>query len=902
MAADPIEQHYYTRGREGLFQGGEGFDTVAKSPGLDPSFIRKTLHPYCLYIAPQELIRRGELDPSRYPESLTVFPADTGELVIGRAVFCGSDFTGQREAVFIHQFVVPRSRADEFRREPAALTRVTAFRSRHEEGEGKELPALAELPHLAASTADERDELLARLGVGEPVFKSLLAAVFTAVASKKKVYVALDADITDTPALAARLVEILYGCLPMEVRARFGFTTYNNEPQGKKNIDLMFVEKGSLRPGDRTGRDYAFDFPNERFPAPEPGAKDAFLSLAWEWRNRPDELGDFFDFAEEALEGLPAAERGSLAAYQELAALYRTGRGEYGRYEMEKGDLLAAALRYLRVGGYDRKPRLNELILALLRAEKAADAAGEAASPLPGPALSAFVDYYELAPAESRDELAEAVIGFMDRLAAGNEPDNQLLSDAQAALARQPELTRIVFGRIGMDIRYASLQEALLAERMNKVKSVKELQEEIVFWAGHSFDSLGLPYFVDAFRVKLRKALLKSGDQTVAGESLFRFCSQLYRAHPGNRGFGTFCDSLETETARVVLDSLTLDTCTYAELIKASYILTEDRLFTGVGLTEEQTGKLRILRGVYEAMVNQGPAAALSSGKSQLADIGDRLDAKVPVPSGLLAKERMGASPDRKETARERRFPAEDYTDAELSRIQGLVRRFLKGRIHPPQYGTLLFAFTEWSFRTGGEDRPVSYYDLLKFIHQETEDSEDVDSFLLWSSTQPAFLETGGKLLRPAYRNALRKYFVEVDRKGLADRKRFRKLTDESLPRPFRKALADIREDGGSPAMRFLRRNRRSLSLLVLLAVLISAGVMLLGRGGGKGEVSPSPVSSPPLTASPASSPGASGSPSGSLAPSGSGSSATPADSPSGTPSPSGSASSSPSPSKSPSP
>ena len=32
MGSGSIQQQYYTRGRKGLFQAGEGFDTVAKSP------------------------------------------------------------------------------------------------------------------------------------------------------------------------------------------------------------------------------------------------------------------------------------------------------------------------------------------------------------------------------------------------------------------------------------------------------------------------------------------------------------------------------------------------------------------------------------------------------------------------------------------------------------------------------------------------------------------------------------------------------------------------------------------------------------------------------------------------------------------------------------------------------
>ncbi|MEO3945664.1 hypothetical protein [Gorillibacterium sp. CAU 1737] len=890
MTEASIQQHYYTRGREGLFQGGEGFDTVAKSTGLEASFIRKTLHPYCLYIAPQELIRRGETDPSKYPEALTVFPAETGELVIGRAVFSGSDFTGQREAVFIHQYIVPRSLRDDFLQQPSSFLHITSFRDRYDENEGKELPELEKLPHRDAPTPDERDALLARLGVGEPIFKALLAAIFTALSSKKKVYIALDAEIGESARLAADLLDVLYVGLPLEIRRQFGFTTYNNEPQAKKGIDLMFVEKTSLRPGDRVmGKDLVFDFPNGRFPAPEPGSHSSFLDLAWAWRNEPDKLEDFYDFAREALAGMGKADSVSLSAYQELATAYRTSFGDLEPYRRDKGELVASLVRYLKAGGPESKPRVNEILLALLRQEQ-----GEATpAPLPQGALSAFMAYYDLAPDDHREEVAAAIVDFLERAASApssrdlkGKDEPSAMAEAGEALRKHADLQRLVYERTGRDVRYSALQEVLLADRMNRVKSVKELQEEIVFWATHSFDSLGLPYFIEQFRDKLRRTLQKSGDQAVAGESLFHFCSQLYKAHSSRRGFGSFCDALEIETARVVLDAITLQTATYAELMQGNYLWAEERLLTGVGLTEEQLDKLRLLSGVYEAMVNLGPSAALRPDKPQNADSRDSYSGKLlpPVGTNREGMESPAASSPQP-TDGTPRFPWERYGNKELAQIQELVRRFLKARVHPAQYGPLLFAFTDYKVSTGGEDKPISFFDLLTFVGRETEGTDGLDDFLLWSSTEPAFRDAGGRMLRPAYRNALRKYFTEVDRRGLKDRKRYRELTDESLPKEFRKVIASIREESGNPALRFLKRHSRSLTLCVLVLALGTAAYLLIGQSG-KGEKpasSPSPVLSPSPTSTDSSSPSpdASGSPSGSP-----GATATPA-----SPSPSGSTS-----------
>ncbi|MFH0070883.1 glycosyltransferase, partial [Peribacillus sp. NPDC056705] len=95
----------YTRERRGVFRAAEGFDTVARSPGLEPSFIKKVLHPFCQYEAPAELIARSEKEAEVYPSALHLFHTDAGETVLGRSVFQPADFTGLRSAFFTHHYV-----------------------------------------------------------------------------------------------------------------------------------------------------------------------------------------------------------------------------------------------------------------------------------------------------------------------------------------------------------------------------------------------------------------------------------------------------------------------------------------------------------------------------------------------------------------------------------------------------------------------------------------------------------------------------------------------------------------------------------------------------------------------------------------------------------------------------
>ncbi|MBW7460273.1 hypothetical protein K0U00_40040, partial [Paenibacillus sepulcri] len=77
-----IQQQMYARERRGIFRSTEGYDTIAKSDGLDPSFIKKVLHPLCVYDAPTELAARGEKDDAAYPETVHLLHLENGDVLL----------------------------------------------------------------------------------------------------------------------------------------------------------------------------------------------------------------------------------------------------------------------------------------------------------------------------------------------------------------------------------------------------------------------------------------------------------------------------------------------------------------------------------------------------------------------------------------------------------------------------------------------------------------------------------------------------------------------------------------------------------------------------------------------------------------------------------------------------
>lgn len=176
----------YTRERRGVYRATEGFDTVAKSESLDNNFVKKIIHPFCLYDAPAELAARGEKNEELYPAALHLFHTETNDTVIGQSRYQATDFTGQRSAFFAHNFVVPPTRAEEIIQSYGDWLHAD-FAGSYEGELGGTLPELADIPALQREGQADPLTVVGSLGFSEALFKALLQAVMISVASKKKV-------------------------------------------------------------------------------------------------------------------------------------------------------------------------------------------------------------------------------------------------------------------------------------------------------------------------------------------------------------------------------------------------------------------------------------------------------------------------------------------------------------------------------------------------------------------------------------------------------------------------------------------------------------------------------------------------------------------------------------------
>lgn len=378
MSGSKILQQFYTRDRGGIFHTTAGYDTIAISVDLDKAFVKKYLHPICIYSSPKTLSERGEKDGSLYPEALTIIQPETGELIIGQAVHVPTDFTGQRSSYFMHNYIIPRECKEEWLKNPAKLFQLNDFKTSYDIGMGQVLPepeisVVAERDLLA-----DKDELLLDLGITEPIFKQLLFAVMSSVSGKKKVYIALNIEVKDYTKMARKLLELLFHYLPYSYRRKLGALSFSSEPEGKKYIDITFFEPGTLNLRNRSmEKQLIFDFSTKRISGVElEGQEHEYLDFAWMYLTAGEKLDDFFAFSERALIGFTEDQKLEKDSYYELTAIYQTlSSGDTGYFVKNKIGFLSSLLKFLQKDK-PLKRDLEQLFIAIIQEEKlVADAA-----------------------------------------------------------------------------------------------------------------------------------------------------------------------------------------------------------------------------------------------------------------------------------------------------------------------------------------------------------------------------------------------------------------------------------------------------------------------------------------------------------------------------------------------
>ncbi len=835
-----IQQQLYTREKSGIFRTTEGYDTVARSPGLDPSFIKKNIHPLCAYDAPAELQTQGEKDASLYPASLQLVRLDNRDMVLGQSVYVPTDFTGLRSAFFTHNYVIPAMRGEEWVHHYERWLHAD-FREHYDTEQGAELSELEEVPVRAAVPPLDPHAVLGELGLDEALFRQLLGAVMSAIHRHRKVYISLNVPVRELPVQANRLLQVLMLALPYAFRRRLGFTTYAKEPESRKGMQVLFVESGSIRAGDRNlEREYIFDLSNGRIQAAQAGkAGQLYIDYAWQHLARPNELSRLQEFADQGQAAIDAATEAlpDPAQYDEWTMLYRVEQGDEALYNNHRAQILQTLLRHLRPeGALETAMRLNDLFLSRFDREFDRVQARE----VPETAVaSAFADYYEVDPQHTGRKIVNYFV-----LAIHSAVTRQQGMDVQALYAlleQHPPLYEEFLKLVGSQPKLAAqLLTPLIERKFRQAESVEEVIRLTAEWGSRYPQLLELDDYRLQAGQSFTEALRGSRDVLAAASEVYRLLDRLESGKQPNVNEHAWKQSGIGEQMRIVTERILLSELEWSSLTRSRLLQAE---FLGYPLPSDEdpskaerrlSGKKRALQLLYCWFDD--------SATSMDVDWIEEMDKLPP---------------------------------AEKDEVQKLGRSWLGEDIRSGRFERLPIAFAY-----SGAVNDLDYSALVDEVRKQAPSPQTLYDFFAWSDGQPAFMisdhgataerrrerpaerggternrETTGSRGKPrfvpAYEAAILSYFRKYDREAFRS-----SPLKQGAPanKPALTAVYDrARDELATPWQKWLRRNRRQMPVLIIVG-LIALGaigglsVYLVNVFGGNQTVATAPQTTTPQT------------------------------------------------------
>lgn len=811
----PIEQQMYTRERRGVFRTTEGFDTVAASPGLDPSFIKKVLHPYCVYDAPAELTGRSEKDPAKFPPSIHLIHLESGETILGQNVYQSVDFTGLRSAFFAHNYVLSPERSEEQMKQGNWLDAV--FATSYDIEQGTVLPALTELPGAplngreAATGAGPSArsvapaDLLAALKMNETLFKRLLYAVMQAVATRRKVYIALDLPAEEITAGAKELLRLLYAALPYAFRRQLGFMTFAKEPQAKKGVHLQFVERGTLRPKDRnTEKDFTFDLATGRVTHAEVSvAQLPYAEFAWSLLQEPAMADAFYTFADEMLSGTEPGRELSIQAYGELSMFYRLEQGMEDLYLNDKGGVLSGLLTYLKPeGGVQRRSRLNELFLTLLSREL--DSVKRENVPEETVA-SRIAEYFRVAAPVVQSRIVDYFIYAVNN--ARSQKRMRAVQELYDMLDRDSGLSRAFFDKVLANESLTKLLfEPYLDNQLKRTETASDVIGVIERWVTTHTSAVYNSFLLDRTATELRERLCSAPNPVHAASEALKRVSVLDRLSSDFLvGDGIKARIGQNQTVTRSGRSSGAESAglsAYQEELtrladKLAYVI---NLFLIQDLDLERVNREQLLS--IDILLHD----------SEVRDWAARQGQDVTARTNMMLAARAWLSgEDREEEV------LESLSLAERNELQRWVRRWLAGELWD-QPGTPAYEALPLAFYRGGSGSKLDYAGLIEFVRSSAGSKEVLYSFFEWSGSQRLFIRSSQA--SKAFSDAIVAYFKDHDREAFKSKSAFKPYYTRAS-KTMKPVYDRAKNELSSPLVRMLTGKRKNLFLGSVIVILI---------------------------------------------------------------------------------
>lgn len=721
-----VEQHYYTRAKSGIFRKSEGFDTVAKSAGLRNDIIKKSIHPFCKYDSPLELQKSGEKDEDKYPKSLLFTYTQTGDLIIGQYKYLDKDLgSNSRNAFFVHHYFISSDYSeyiDNIITDVRKMLYINDFKETISQDQSKEIPSL-ELNQISVDYSVEdvhdREKELFDLGINSDIFKKLLFAVIMSISTKKKVYIALDISASEIANAARRVLDCILSCLPYDSRRKIGFLTYARQPEGKKGINVMFVEKGSINLSDRTIiRDYIFDFANKRFENVE-GASGYYLDFAFNNVENKTKMKGFFEFVESFRSVLNDDDRVSIENYNTLSMLYDYKCGNSRVYYENKGNMIEAIIEYIKKSKVSNVTSdLNTVAFEILNQEYAEISAGKGNYIPPISIIKSCAEYFSLV---NNDQIKKTVNMLM--LFSIRNGSNSSNSEYVFTIFKSCESNKELFNRLVETLfQYSDLVKSIfykyLDDRFAVTKNLNDTLKEIKFWIGTYENILRDKHFIEKSTQNILKCIQNSRNKMYDNKIIIKSLRSGIVVSDKNMEILNSCiDDILLQCDNIVLESIDLENISKQEIFSLEF----SRKYPNYS-------KYKIIE--FAKYILQMDSTNYNMIKRYAMDLGN----------------------------------------SEV-RLKGLLKRCLNDQINKSSFHRIIYVFEN----NGNVDFNV----VIDYINSAGK--EAVYDFIDWAFDEKLFLRGGSDKPEPEFKNAVMKYFLDNDKEAIRDkelRNRFRKYTN----------------------------------------------------------------------------------------------------------------------------
>ncbi|MBE0338299.1 GAP1-N2 domain-containing protein [Paenibacillus sp. 23TSA30-6] len=793
-----IQQQMYTRERRGIFRSTEGFDTVANSKGLDTTFIKKVLHPLCVYDAPAALTARGEKQESVYPEAMHLVRTESGDVVLGRSIYKAADFTGLRSAFFTHNYVIPGGHGESPSDYKQWLN--TSFVDTYDIEQGTELPELERLPGGSVFPSVDPSAVLSQLQLGEEVFKQILYAVMMSATGRKKVYIALNVPSEAVASSAKLLLGVLYTALPYAFRNRLGFLTYAKEPHSRKGIHLMFVEPFSLRPGDRNvEKDFVFDLTNSGRILNVDAEQVRQPYFDWITRTllnggTPD---DFFKFAEQMLTGMEAGRDLTLSSYHELITLYRIEQGERALYNERRISVLRSLTDYLSSpDALPRKMLLNDLFLSFFDHEF--DRVKDGYIPDVG-LVDCFKDYYKVHARSSENRLVEYLIRSLNN--AYTARNTEAVTFIYHTIEENPSLGKAYFTKVlGNPALTKMLFIPYMDSQMKRTPDVKGLLAVVHEWGSRYIEVSANADFQLLAESALMGRLRAERKPVEAVAAIHQRLQQWESSSTGGQlsplEQSGLTERLQEASDRYLLTEVELKEISPDQVVQIPFFTRPDLV--------QWVGKL---------------PAPLKGQAVRLIAAYDWFSTENPEPSVL-----DGLEP------------------GEVEKVQDWAYSWLPQQLAEGHFARLLPAF----YRSDGTGEGIlDFARLVSSIRKWAKDNDTMYRFIRWSEGHAEFATPRGGF-EPAYRRALLLFFQKEGREGLHKKTLWREYFEPAKP-VFKNFYLTAKRETDTSLAKTLRRFRKGgvISGIVLVVIAGTLGGLKAAGVIGSDAAAPAPFTTP---------------------------------------------------------